>query len=409
MASISATFGRDARVLGLIGTGHMMSHFYFYTLPPLFPFIGKEYGLGYTELGLLVSVFAGTAAAAQMPVGLLVDRIGARAILFFGLVIEALAIGGMAFTGSYSALLVLAVIGGLGHSVFHPADYAILLSSVDEARMGRAFSIHTVTGNAGTAAAPAVMVIVSGYWSWQVALIGAAAFGVAVAIAIASQAHVLRDHVAPEKKGGGGGAAVAAAGAGSLRDRLQLMLSPSAMVLFCFFLVTTMATNGIQTFSIAALGEIHGTPYAVAAAALSGFLIAMACGVLVGGWIVDHTPRHNLVASLAFAASAAGLVLVGEMKLDLFALVAVFSAMGVLRGMVNPARDMMVKAIMPPGTAGTLFAFMSTGRLLGGTVTPVLLGWMIDSGGKDKVFWVLAAASLVALGTLYMPRKQIRA
>ena len=54
----------------------------------------------------------------QMPVGLLVDRIGARSILVSGLVLEATAIGAMAFTASYPALLILAVLAGLGHSVF---------------------------------------------------------------------------------------------------------------------------------------------------------------------------------------------------------------------------------------------------------------------------------------------------
>ena len=404
MASLSTTFGRDARVLGLIGTGHMMSHFYHYTLPPLFPFIGADYGLSYTELGLLVTVFAGSAAAAQVPVGLLVDRLGARAILFAGLTIEALAIGAMTFTADYQLLLLLAVVGGLGHSVFHPADYAILLSSVDEGRMGRAFSLHTVTGNVGSAAAPAVLVLMAGLWGWKVAVMAAAAFGVAVALAIASQSQILRDHVGPKKR------TEQAAGTeptGSAAQGLRSMLSPAALVLFGFFLVTTMATSGIQTFSIVALKEIHGMPIEVAAAALTGFLIASAAGVLVGGWVADRTPRHNLVASIAFAVTAAALILVGEVRLPLVLLVTVFALVGALQGMVRPARDMMVKAIMPPGTAGTIFSFMSTGRLLGGTATPVLLGWMIDSGAKQSVFWVLAAVSLIGLATLYMPRKPV--
>ncbi len=47
---------------------------------------------------------------------------------------------------------------GLAFSVYHPADYAIISSAVDESRLGRAFSLHAVTGNLGSAAAPLVMV-----------------------------------------------------------------------------------------------------------------------------------------------------------------------------------------------------------------------------------------------------------
>src|SRR5690606_1694168 len=89
VSAATGTLTRDGRVLGLIGTGHMMSHFYIMALPPLFPLLKIQYGLSYTELGLILTAFRGAAAAAQLPVGFLVDRIGARAILVIGLLMEA--------------------------------------------------------------------------------------------------------------------------------------------------------------------------------------------------------------------------------------------------------------------------------------------------------------------------------
>ncbi len=48
MAAVAAdgTGRRDARILGLVGAGHFMSHFYFLTLPPLFPFLKEAFGVG---------------------------------------------------------------------------------------------------------------------------------------------------------------------------------------------------------------------------------------------------------------------------------------------------------------------------------------------------------------------------
>ena len=66
---------------------------------------------------------------------------------------------------------------------------------------------------------------------------------------------------------------------------------------------------------------------------------------------------------------------------------------------------MMVRAAMPPGTAGTIFAFMSTGRLIGSAITPIIVGLLITNGMTDKVFMVLAVFSVIGLATLLMPRK----
>jgi len=407
MAAAASTVMRDSKVLGLIGSGHLMSHLFHYTLPPLFPFIRAEYALSFTQLGLLMTVFAGAAAAAQMPVGVLVDRIGARAILIVGLALEGSALGAMAFSDSYSMLLVLAGFAGVGHSVFHPADYAIMLSSIEDSRMGRAFSIHGISGRVGGAIAPAAMIFLAALWGWKGAILTIAGVGLVVTLAIASQAHLLGEHTGAAGKDGdeaaGNGTAQAPP---SVRRDLRLLLSGPVLTMFFFFLITTMATNGTQTFLIVALGEIHNTPIESAAAALTGFLIAGACGGLVGGWIVDHTKRHNMIATIAFSLVAAGMILVGEINLPVAMLTFVMVITGTLHGMVQPARDMMVKAITPPGAAGRLFAFMSMGRLLGATFAPITIGLLMDNGGTDYLFWMLAGFALIGLITLNAPRRK---
>ena len=308
----------------------------------------------------------------------------------------------MAFANSYSMLVMLAVSAGLGHSVFHPADYAIMNSSIDESRIGRAFSMHTVTGTAGSALAPVMITFLAALWDWRIALIAVSGFGLLTALAVASQAHILKDHVARKKKSE---KALKRRPLRSAKANLRLLVTPSVLVLFAFFLVTTMVTSGIQAFSIFTLIELHSVSKTTASTALTAFLIASAFGVIAGGWIADKTPRHSIIATIAFLTTAVALVVIGEINIPVFALLAVFAGIGILQGLVKPARDMMVRAAMPPGTAGTIFAFMSTGRMIGSAITPIIVGLLITNGMTDKVFMMLAVFSVIGLATLLMPRK----
>ena len=82
---------QDARTMGLIGLAHGVSHFFHLLLPPLFPWLIAEFGFSYSELGLLVSVFFVISGVGQALSGFVVDRLGARPILFAALLCFALA------------------------------------------------------------------------------------------------------------------------------------------------------------------------------------------------------------------------------------------------------------------------------------------------------------------------------
>ncbi|MFC7608365.1 MFS transporter [Teichococcus aestuarii] len=107
---------------------------------PLFPIWREEFGVSYAALGLSVALMSGVTALLQTPVGFLVDRHGARPYLIGGTLLMTLSISAMAFAPSYWVILGLAMLSGIGNSVIHPADYAILAGSINKARMGRAFA-----------------------------------------------------------------------------------------------------------------------------------------------------------------------------------------------------------------------------------------------------------------------------
>src|SRR5436305_2397 len=170
------------RTLVLISTAHWVSHFHLLVLPMLFPFLKAQLGVGYIELGFALTVFAVVSGLTQAPMGYLADHIGARKILLIGLTVGGCALIMLGIHLSYSWLIASAVLLGLANSVHHPADYAILSVHMDEARMGRAFSIHTFAGFLGGAVAPAIVAALVATTGGHAALIVAGAVGPAVAL-----------------------------------------------------------------------------------------------------------------------------------------------------------------------------------------------------------------------------------
>ena len=150
----------------------------------LFPFLKAQLGVGYIELGFALTVFGVVSGLTQAPIGYLADHIGARKVLLIGLSVGGLALIMLGLHLSYTSLIVCAALLGLANSVYHPCDYAILSAHMDEARMGRAFSIHTFAGFLGGAVAPAIMAALVAWVGGLGALIVAGAVGPAVALVL---------------------------------------------------------------------------------------------------------------------------------------------------------------------------------------------------------------------------------
>ena len=270
---------QNFRIIALIGTGHFLSHFYMLVLPPLFLLWREEFGVSYAALGLSVALMSATTAALQTPVGFWVDRFGARPFLVGGTLLMALSVSLMAVVPSFWLILPLAMLSGVGNSVIHPADYAILAGSVEKSFMGRAFALHTFTGHLGFAAAPLVVALLLPGLGWRGVLLTLGLLGIPVVLAILAQSGVLKDQAKPPRR---------AADAPSGRE---LLLSKPILLFFAFFLLSSMSGSGIQSFLIAVLGQVWGTPVAVASFVLTGYTIGTTSGTLVGGWVADKSKR----------------------------------------------------------------------------------------------------------------------
>src|SRR5437868_12075680 len=186
-------FGRDVRVNALICSGHFLSHYYQLCLPPVLLVWRQSLGGSYAELGLAMALMSGTTAIVQAPIGFLVDRYGARRFLIIGTSLMTLSIAGMGLATSYWQIALLAMLSGLGNSVIHPADYAILSGSVDASRIGRSFAVHTFVGHVGFAAAPPVTAALMLAIGWRNTLLLVGLLGIPAVLSIVWQSRILLD------------------------------------------------------------------------------------------------------------------------------------------------------------------------------------------------------------------------
>jgi FSR family fosmidomycin resistance protein-like MFS transporter len=386
------------RIIGLVGAAHFSSHFFQLVLPPLFPLLRDDFGVSYTRLGLLMGLFYAASGIGQTASGFLVDHWGARRVLPAGM---ALLAGAMALAGAasaYWALAAAAILGGLGNSVFHPADYSIFNASVSAPRLGRAYGVHGICGNLGWAVAPAVVVGLAGPLGWRGSLMAVGGMGVAGAAALATQGARLTDRVEPALWG-----TTRSPGLGS---SVKLLLAPSILTAFAFFALIAMSLIGIQTFSVPAMVKIFDAPLGLATGALTAFLLGSAAGILGGGFLADRTSRHDLVAAAGLTGGAALSLVIASAAPTLELLPVAMAGMGFCLGTIAPSRDMLVRAATPPGASGKIYGFVYSGLDLGSCLTPLLFGWLLDRGEPRMIFATAAAFMLLTIATAVQVRRR---
>lgn len=394
MARISPTLNQDMKVISLVCFPHMMSHAYWLVIPPMYGILIAAFGitgeLPYTKIAVVTTVFAMATFIFQTPVGFFVDRVGARSVLIGGLALEAVAIGLFGVATAYWQLLVLAAIAGVGHTVFHPADYAILSARVSEKRMGRAFSIHSATGYVGFFIAPIFMTGVAGLWHWRAAFILIGIIGLVVALVLLTQSEALRDDGAAAKPEKEDEKTAEPAAPGTTMEGLKLILSVPILMCFLYFVLHQMGGGGIRSFLVAALGEMYGTPEVVAASALSAFTAGSVFGILSGGYVADRFGPRIMTAFLTLVPAAVIIALLGWVNIQGALLIVALAVSGYLIGLLIPSRDLLLRSVTPPGSMGKVMGFASTGSNLGGALIPVVLGYTMDTAGGHWVFWICA-------------------
>ncbi len=393
MAQLSATFGRDGKVIALVCVPHMLSHTYFLVLPPLFPTLKDAFAVSYTELSVALTAFGLAAGLGQIPVGFLVDRIGGRALLIAGVAVQGSAIALIGLCESYWQVVGLCGLAGAAHTVYHPADYAILTATVAENRLGRAYGVHSFTGTLGFAIAPVFMIAIAELWHWRASFLAIGAIGVAVSLVVFLNRGLLdqdrQDRNARIEAGDHG--------TDGARAGIELLLSTPILMCFFFFISQMAGVGGLRGFAVAALDQLFQTPLAVVNTALFGLLLGSSVGILLGAQVADRYGPRIGTALLALVPAAVLTATVGKVAMPLAVLTACLTAIGFLTGFILPSRDLLLRSVTPDGAMGRVMGFVSSGANLAGGLAPLGFGLILDAHPAHWVFWISAAFIGLAL------------
>jgi MFS family permease len=399
----------DYTVIGLVGLAHGTSHFFHMLLPPLFPAFIRDFGLSYSELGLLVSTFFIISGIGQAVSGFVVDRIGARPVLFGALGCFALAALAAAGAQGWWGLLLAAVLAGIGNSPFHPADFTILNKRVSPPRLGHAFSAHGISGNLGWAFAPVFLIGISTLaGSWRVAFVAAALWALAVLLLLVLGRAAIDDRrpFAPAAEGGTretaasarAASATSAAGTAPAEHPLAFLKLPSVWLCFSFFFWSTAALSAMQSFAGPALARMYGLPMEAMAFVVTGYMLCGAAGMVLGGFVVGRVQRLELTIGVAMTAAALLLLLAGAGWLPPLAAAVVAALAGLGTGLAGPSRDMLIRRAAPPGATGRVYGTVYSGLDVGFALAAPVFGWLLDHAAPSSVF--VGAAATLGLGVL---------
>ncbi len=387
-------------VVGAVTGAHTLSHLYLLAYPPLFPLLGRHFDVTVTQLGLLVTVIYVPQLLLQLPLGVVVDRIGAKRVLAGGLLLTSITIALSGLAPSYPFLLAAALVSGIGQSVFHPADYALIDAVTDRHNEGRAFSAHTFGGYAGFAAAPAVIGGIAIVADWRLALVVAGSLGIGYALLVAlvtPPVHARTLDALPEAGTPGV--------VDTLRDMATYVRQWDLLAVTVFYLFSMTALVGLQSFTTVLAVDSYGFGESLANTLLTAHLAATALGVLAGGPIADRfTPAAVIVTTFLLAAGgvlvAAGLGPGAGVVIP----AVVLAFVGLAFGLALPARDKLGNNTGDPDATAARFGLYFTGLSLGAVISPAILGRVIDLFSAVVAFWLVSGALVLAAATIVVIR-----
>ena len=387
LAQTDTPWRNDATVIGLVGLAHASSHFSHLLLPLMFPVFGKTFGLSYSEMGLLMSVFFVVSGIGQASAGFVVDRFGARPVMFVSVAIMAVACLVASVATNYAGLMLAAAMLGIGNCSFHPVDFTILNHKVSGPRLGYAFSAHGLTGNLGWAIAPVFMLSLSTWFDWRAAYVGAALFFLAILVLLWLNREALHTDVEPTKD------------KTSDDHVLAFLKIPVVWWCFAFFLLSTMTLAVVQSFAVSILQAMHQVTFEAATMTLTAYMLSAAAGMFVGGFVAARWPlQSDKVVAICMTVAALCMALCGSGWLEGLATMVILAATGLAIGVGGPSRDMMIKKATPKGATGRVYGIVYSGLDVGFAIAPLVFGVFMDHGWYGAT--LLGAATVLLLSVL---------
>jgi len=376
------------RVIGACALAHLINDLIQAVLPSIYPVLKANYGLTFTQVGLITLTFQLTASLLQPWVGYHTDRHPKPWLLPAGMVCTLVGILMLAFVGSFASILMASALVGIGSSTFHPeASRVARLAS--GGRYGLAQSTFQVGGNAGSAFGPLLAAaIVIPYGQGSVAWFSLfAVFAIGVLYGLSRW---YRNHLNLFRLKQGGQATH-----GLSRGRVRFALVILALLVFSKYFYMASFTSYFTFYLI----EKFGLSVANSQLYLFLFLGAVAAGAFFGGPVGDRIGRKKViwfsilgVAPFTLALPYVDLFWTGILSMVIgFILASAFSAIVVFAQELVPGNVGMIAGVF----FGLMFGF--------GGIGAALLGHLADIHGIEYVYRLCSYLPLLGILTILLP------
>ena len=394
--------GRPFREVWLITLGHALTHWYPSTFFLLLPIIGKELGLSYSQIGLIMTCQFVAGAIANVPGGMIVDTVGRKGVLMalslFWVGFPYLLMG---FIDGYLMLLACVALVGFGNSLWHPTAIPTLARLFPE-RKGLVLSLHGMGGNAGDAIAPLVVGSLLVVLTWREVVILNVIPGLVmslmllvflgtVSLGAKRKPSVVDEHHPRQSL------------AEYFRGVPELFRSRALMVLTASSAFRAMTQNALLTFLPVYLAyEMGFSPFYVGA----GMFALQAAGFAatpIAGHLSDRMGRRSvMITSMAMTAVVlVFMALAGKSQ----AFIAFIAVLGFFLYAIRPVLQAWLLECTPKNMGGTSIGILFGAQAAGSSIAPLLCGIIADQWWLMATFWFLAFTIVVAnLFILAMPK-----
>lgn len=384
---------RDWMIITLLGLIHSSSHFFQLIIPTLFVYLNQDFGYDYVRLGFLVSCFYVVSGLGQASSGFVVDKIGPAPVMFFGLGAFVVSACLLALAPNYAVLVLAAIIGGAGNSIFHPVDYTIINHRISTARLGHAYSVHGFTGYLGWAATPLFITLLASAYGWRFAVMMAGlCIGLLLLISIWQRDLWGKAPQAVEDPSQTANQSIGA----TLRFLLR---QPALWGAFLFFAFSSAGLSAIQNYSIPLLSSVYGLSQVVAGSTLSAYMVAAALGMIAGGFLVGASKKTELTIFIMLCLAGLCMLLLALNLVSASVAIVLVVLGGICSGVAAPSRDMLIRSVTPKGATGSVYGLVYCGMDVGAAVAPVVFGQLVDAQ-LDKAPWYGGAFAFVMSAAL---------
>jgi MFS family permease len=402
VAASPSVLSRSFKDVWLISAGHAFTHWYTATFYLLLPLIGKELGLSYTEIGLIMTTQHIVSAISNLPGGMVVDMVGKKGYLMAtSLFWVGFPYALIALTHSYWMLLLCVTLVGIGNNLWHPAAITTLAYRYPE-RKGLVISFHGMGGNLADGLAPLVVGALLAWFSWRTVVVMNVVPGLVMAAMILvmlgaftmSSSH---DHVNAAGKSRGV--------KNYLKDFASLLKNRALMLVSIGSAFRTMTQTGLLTFLPVYLAyELDYSPFAVGVC-LSVMQVAGFAASPIGGHLSDRMGRKRIVMSsmVLTCVMIVFMALAGKS----FAFVLFIALVGFFLYAMRPVLQAWAVEATPRDLAGSGVGLQFGIQHLGASVAPAVFGMIADASDIYTAFYFLAGTILLAnVLIVFMPKDE---